>query len=181
MVNDVILSIEAFSTQDKGKLGDLFDSMNNDRANDRANKKALEAFMLGALDRTRFIDFCYQSWIYTCHLNGAFVGFGLLNAFKGKSAFFHFCMIGAQEHTADFGRLIFHNIFRSGHITTLLGSTPKCYRHVFPVLQSVGFELVDVIEDYELVNGKLRTSVFSKLTKERFNQHNKEFINGWKQ
>lgn len=176
MVNDVILSIEAFSTQDKGKLGDLFDSMRNDKAND----KALEAFMLGDLDRARFIEFCYQSWIYTCHVNGEFVGFALLNTFKGKSAFFHFCMTGAQEHTADFGRLIFHNIFRSGYIHTILGSTPKCYRHVFPVLHSVGFELIDMIEDYELVKGKLRLSVFSKLTKDKFYKHNEEFIHGFK-
>lgn len=168
---EVKLSIEAVNAHNKDNIGALYDVLHT--------HKAFSAFMYGGKGRQGFIDFCYEGWIYTCHLDGKLVGVTVFNSFNGKTALFHFCMIDAQEHTADFGRLIFHTIFSGGYLGTVLGATPKCYRHVFPILHSVGFSVVDSIDEYALIQGKLRTVIFSKITKEQFYKHNHNQIKGF--
>lgn len=167
---EIELTLETVDSADTDKLTELYEYLKD--------KKTFHTFMYGGNTLDNFKNFCRNSWIYLCVLENRIVGITVFNSFSGKTAMIHFCMVDAFEHTADFGRLILHNVFASGYFTTILGATPKVYRHAFSKIYAIGFEFVDIIEEYTQIKGKYRSVVFTKLTKDIFYKKNKEFIYG---
>lgn len=129
----------------------------------------LDAFMHGDNSHGAFVDFCYNSWIYIPTVNGVNAGFTMFNSHKGKSAFFHFVMFkGFEKHTVNLGRIIFNSVFKDKALLTIQGFVPKCYRHVFPILEGIGMKAYFDLKESCMIKGKLRTGVYSAITREHF-------------
>lgn len=161
MNNTNILEIKVINSYDKDNIFDYYSLLKD---NGR-----LDVFMHEDNSLQCFLDFCYKQWIYVCVLNGEDVGFTVFNCFQGKSAFFHFVMFnGGEPFTVDFGKMIFDSVFRNDDLKTVFGLTPQCYRHVFPIVHGVGLKKIVEIEQVCKVKGKLRTGVYSVITKNDF-------------
>ena len=156
--------LKIVDSMDKDVLCDYYESLQEDNR--------LDVLMYEDNSLGHFIDFCYGQWIYICVLNGVDVGFTVFNSKLGRSRFFHFVMYnGGDKHAGKFVRMIFHCVFnqdKEDSVLTILGLTPKCYRHVFPDLRSLGMKEMHTIKQACKVKGKLRDAVFSCIEKETF-------------
>ncbi len=162
------LEIKSIDSNDKDILCDYYEKINQEGL--------LSAFLYEDNSLQSFLEFSYNAWIYICFLDGNEVGFTLFNDFKGKSAFFHFCLFEkGQKYALEFGKMLFETVFHKDDLVYVFGLTPSVYRHVFPLLQSVGMQKMFAIPEACVLNNKKREAVFSMISKQRFYQlHMKE-------
>lgn len=63
-----------------------------------------------------------------------------LNAYMGRSAMIHFCSFCSLKESIDIGKQVMMYLKDWGHLDSVYGVTPKHYRHVFPMLDGIGFK-----------------------------------------
>ena len=155
------LEIKSIDSYDKDILCDYYEKIKEE--------KVLEVFLYADTSLANFLNFTYKQWIYICLLDEECVGFTLFNDFLGKSAFFHFCMFKkGRKFTLEFGNMIFDTVFRNEDLSTILGLTPKVYRHVFSLLESIGMKKLFSIKEACSVRGKKRDGIIIIIQKEQY-------------
>lgn len=73
--------------------------------------------------------------------HGEIVTIVWLNGYIGRSAMIHFCSFCSLEESIDIGQQVMMYLKNWGHLDSVYGITPKHYRHVFPMLEGIGFDV----------------------------------------
>lgn len=160
-MNAVRLEIKILDSADKNCLYEMYMRLHEE--------KRLAVFMYADSSLENFFRLFRNAWVYVPYVGGKAAGFTAFNDFIGRNAFFHFCMFrGFEAFTADLGKMIFRSVFRNGDLENILGITPKVFRHVFPVLHTVGMREEMFLEKACFVGGKWRDGVVSRVNRENF-------------
>lgn len=88
---------------------------------------------------------CHGNWLVQVkNEHNEEVGFFWLNGFMGRTAMIHFCVYDLRgEDALELGRQTVEWVTtKTNAARVLYGITPKVYRHVFPFITGLGFEIV---------------------------------------
>lgn len=155
------IEIKIANSYDKDILCDFYERLKEE--------KRLNIFLYSDNSLYNFLNIFHKQWVYIPYVNNKPAGFTAFNDFIGKNAFFHFCMFkGFEAYTVDAGKLIFKTVFENGDLENIFGLTPIRYKHVFPILHSVGMRELYTANNSCLVHNKLCAGVFSVISRETF-------------
>lgn len=92
--------------------------------------------------------------------------FWWLTDFQGKTACIHFCNWKlTKDECVEASKQSLKWLYDLGHFKSLWGCTPKIYRHVFPYIKAIGFEVVGEMQEvcYMVRKGKYLDAKISLL------------------
>lgn len=69
-----------------------------------------------------------------------------VNGFTGKAAFVHFCIF-EPAHALELGTLAMDVWRKEGLLRSLIGITPITYRHVWPLMEGLGFRKISNVPE----------------------------------
>lgn len=68
-----------------------------------------------------------------------------VNGFMGRTALVHFCIFNPKD-ALELGTLAMECLRRHKVADSLVGITPVCYRHVWPLMEGLGFRKITVVK-----------------------------------
>lgn len=135
-------NFQASTFDDEGpwSLGHIYDQMQEEGL--------LNVFFYdGVPQRAWFagLNFGMTDMLFAAYDNKDLLGFARINNITGLSGLMHFCFFEAGKDIAPAIADDLHNILAEGGMRSLLGITPKPYRHAIKFAESVGFVRVGVL------------------------------------
>ncbi|MCG8531042.1 MAG: hypothetical protein MI749_10285 [Desulfovibrionales bacterium] len=131
--------------------------------------------------KAAFIEFMQNSenYVYAVMKDKELLCLAWINNFIGRCGMIHFTMfyksVGQEQSIGSFllNFLLFSRVGEKYCFDALYGLTPKVYRHVFPLIQKLGFRLVIDIPSSVFFQKKgkkcFKNAVFSIVTRETCN------------